>query len=367
MPLQATRWGADPRLEKCLDNTQTMQAFEEHPAVKKVQQALIDLGFPLPQFGDDGKFGTETGGQVTQFKLDNGIEPHDPVVGPKTMARLDQLCLDKPPPPFSDRDEWRSWRDRLLPAFNFTREDMLALSTALGSLTFHPDSSWLPAPYQDAIRFSLTALLDPTGSPAGPGSPPGTWGLSPLDLYHGHVCLPQSLMAFPDAQICVGNGRTVSNAVDQARAKADASATPNDQQWSQNFASFYRAQKDPFGRSITQGAQELFQETLTVAAAHSTTALVVWHSYEHTRWRPAGMTSGDPRRHWVVPVPGGGAGLTHPPTAPFSDTNFALDFAHVLQIDFVVDKAGVVTVLPDSDAAAVFRGLVIDDVAAARF
>jgi Putative peptidoglycan binding domain len=364
MALQATRWGSDPRLEQCLNNTLTMRAPEEHPAVKKIQQALIDLGYPLPQFGDDGKFGTETGDQVAQFKLDNGIEPHDPVVGPKTMARLDQLCLDKPPAPFSDRDEWRSWLDRLLPAFNFTRQDMLALSTALGSLTFHADSSWLPDEYRNAIRFSLTALLDPTGSPDGPGTPPGTWGLSPLDFYHGHVCLPQSL---PDAAICAGNGLTVSNTADRARVKADASATPSNQQWSQNFASFYRAEKDPFGRSITQGARDVLDETLTVAATHSTTAVIVWHTYEFARWRPAGMTSGDPRRHWVVPVPRGGASLTHPPTAPFNDQNFRIDFAHVLQIEFVVDKAGVVTVLPDSNAAAVFRGLVIDDVDAARF
>jgi peptidoglycan hydrolase-like protein with peptidoglycan-binding domain len=59
--------------------------------VLKVQAALLDLGFALPTRGADGVFGDETGQAVTAFKQANGIEPSDPVVGPRTMARLDEL------------------------------------------------------------------------------------------------------------------------------------------------------------------------------------------------------------------------------------------------------------------------------------
>lgn len=71
------------------------------PAVAKVQQALVDLGHPLPRFGADGIFGSETGSAVKGFKTRMRIEPSDPVVGRATMAALDDKILqhdglDKP-------------------------------------------------------------------------------------------------------------------------------------------------------------------------------------------------------------------------------------------------------------------------------
>ena len=65
-----------------------MMAPEEGDAVRKVQQALIDLGSSIPG-GADGVFGTPTGDAVTQFKLDHSLSPPDPVVGPGTITALD--------------------------------------------------------------------------------------------------------------------------------------------------------------------------------------------------------------------------------------------------------------------------------------
>ncbi|MGX9787910.1 FAD-dependent oxidoreductase [Mycobacterium sp. MMS18-G62] len=63
----------------------------EGDAVRKVQRALVDAGYPLPS-GVDGKFGPETGRAVVQFKKAHGITPDDPVVGPKTITALDREC-----------------------------------------------------------------------------------------------------------------------------------------------------------------------------------------------------------------------------------------------------------------------------------
>jgi hypothetical protein len=63
------------------------------PAVAKVQQALIDLGYRLPVFGADGTFGSETGTAVSKFKTSRNIQPTDPVVGRATITALDTELL----------------------------------------------------------------------------------------------------------------------------------------------------------------------------------------------------------------------------------------------------------------------------------
>lgn len=88
MPLQSPRFAGDPVLEACFNGQHRMMAPERGGAVGKVQQALIDLGFPLPD-GADEIFGDDTGEAVVRFKQDHGLFPTDPVVGPGTMAALD--------------------------------------------------------------------------------------------------------------------------------------------------------------------------------------------------------------------------------------------------------------------------------------
>jgi peptidoglycan hydrolase-like protein with peptidoglycan-binding domain len=83
------RFAGDPVLEACLAGEHRMMAPETGPAVAKVQQALIDVGFPLPVHGADGTFSGETGTAVTAYKTDRQLFPNDPVVGRGTMASLD--------------------------------------------------------------------------------------------------------------------------------------------------------------------------------------------------------------------------------------------------------------------------------------
>ena len=55
--------------------------------VKQLQRFLIDAGYPLPQYGVDGDYGTETEKAVKQFQLDNGL-PGSGKYDAKTQALL---------------------------------------------------------------------------------------------------------------------------------------------------------------------------------------------------------------------------------------------------------------------------------------
>jgi Putative peptidoglycan binding domain len=71
-------------------------------AVRKVQQALIDLGYSLPRYGDDGKYGQETYQAVLaykrQFNIRNTSGSLDGIVGPKTVTHLDSRFSPGPLP-----------------------------------------------------------------------------------------------------------------------------------------------------------------------------------------------------------------------------------------------------------------------------
>lgn len=88
--LASPRFAGDPVLEACFDNERFLQQGSNGPAVTTIQQALIDAGFPLPQFGADGDFGRETRLAVQDFQRASGLVP-DGIVGSGTMSALDAL------------------------------------------------------------------------------------------------------------------------------------------------------------------------------------------------------------------------------------------------------------------------------------
>lgn len=109
--LNSNRFKDDSDLTEVLNGTLRLGAPGTSPfpapvlsdgeSVKKVQQALIDIGYPMPRFGADGDFGDETGKVVVIFKQDWHLVPGDPVVGPKTIAALDKelVAFERPAPP----------------------------------------------------------------------------------------------------------------------------------------------------------------------------------------------------------------------------------------------------------------------------
>ncbi len=96
--LQAARFAGDAVLEACFDDERLLQSGNRGAAVETLQQALIDAGFPLPRFGVDGIFGSETNGAVQDFQRAHGLDP-DGLVGPLTMGALDTQFAAGPLPP----------------------------------------------------------------------------------------------------------------------------------------------------------------------------------------------------------------------------------------------------------------------------
>ena len=96
--LQSARFSGDEVLEACFDVERLLKVGDRGQAVEKVQQALVDAGFLLPQFGVDGIFKSETQGAVADFQRAHGLAP-DGIVGPNTMASLDAAFAGTTPPP----------------------------------------------------------------------------------------------------------------------------------------------------------------------------------------------------------------------------------------------------------------------------
>jgi hypothetical protein len=90
--LESPRFKGDRTLEGVFDGfIELRKPLRNSPAVRKVQQALIDAGFPLPRCGADGNFGDETEAAVKAFQRAAGLEDAqiDGIVGENTLSRLD--------------------------------------------------------------------------------------------------------------------------------------------------------------------------------------------------------------------------------------------------------------------------------------
>lgn len=96
--LKSPRFAGDPVLEACYDNKRLLRVGDRGPAVVKIQQALIDAGFPMPKFGADGIFGAETKAAVQNYQRAHGLAV-DGIVGPITMGSLDAQFASTPPAP----------------------------------------------------------------------------------------------------------------------------------------------------------------------------------------------------------------------------------------------------------------------------
>ena len=87
MGLNSARFSGDRILEQCAAGTFRMFAGQESLSVLRVQEALTTLGYSPGKL--DGVFGSGTGDAVTAFKINQGLHPSDPVVGPGTSRALD--------------------------------------------------------------------------------------------------------------------------------------------------------------------------------------------------------------------------------------------------------------------------------------
>lgn len=101
MALKSPRFSGNLRLQKASENMPPIKYLEQGQAVAILQQAFIDLGFPMPgstKLGKpDGIFGQETLKTVRAFQTKHGLSV-DGVIGRQTMTKLDVLLPTAGPP-----------------------------------------------------------------------------------------------------------------------------------------------------------------------------------------------------------------------------------------------------------------------------
>ncbi|MBD3273733.1 MAG: DUF4157 domain-containing protein [Candidatus Marinimicrobia bacterium] len=91
--LQSERFSGVPELERAYDDKTLIFNGRSGDFVAIIQDALQDFGFPLPDHGLDGIFGSETESKVLEFQKAAGATMLDGIVGPETMNLLDQWAL----------------------------------------------------------------------------------------------------------------------------------------------------------------------------------------------------------------------------------------------------------------------------------
>lgn len=94
--LRSPRFAGDEVLEGCYDKERVLQRGDSGSAVMKIQEALIILGFPVPQVGANGIFGIETDLAVRSYQEARGLSV-DGIVGPETIGSLDEEFLTGAP------------------------------------------------------------------------------------------------------------------------------------------------------------------------------------------------------------------------------------------------------------------------------
>ncbi len=95
--LMSPRFANDLVLQSVYRGQRLLRKGDKGPAVQKIQQALMDLGFPLPRFGADSDFGNETASSVMNYQRANGLAV-DGIVGPITIKSLDAKFSSTPQP-----------------------------------------------------------------------------------------------------------------------------------------------------------------------------------------------------------------------------------------------------------------------------
>jgi len=94
--LRSPRFAGDEVLEACYDNERVLQRGDSGSAVRKVQEALIILGIPVPEVGANGIFGGETELAVRSYQEARGLTT-DGIVGPDTIGSLDAEFVTSAP------------------------------------------------------------------------------------------------------------------------------------------------------------------------------------------------------------------------------------------------------------------------------
>ncbi|MGB8466064.1 MAG: DUF4157 domain-containing protein [Terrimicrobiaceae bacterium] len=84
----------DAILEDVINDRSELRQGSKGDAVRRVQEALLSEGYPLPKFGADGIFGPETAKAVRMFQQRWRLDV-DSIVGDQTLGLLDSQLFNK--------------------------------------------------------------------------------------------------------------------------------------------------------------------------------------------------------------------------------------------------------------------------------
>jgi hypothetical protein len=101
MPLNSPRFAWNLRLQSAYNNSPPLHYGDNGEDVRLIQQALIDLGYPMPvstqRYGSpDGIYGNETVAKLQQFQRAQHIAA-DGIAGHDTLGKLDTLLPNAAP------------------------------------------------------------------------------------------------------------------------------------------------------------------------------------------------------------------------------------------------------------------------------
>jgi Putative peptidoglycan binding domain len=157
----SARFEGDRQLEKISAGTETLNQGSDSISVVKMQQALIDMGYKLPKYGVDGKFGKETAAALKLFQHDATI-PETGVFDQATIAAMNAKFDTRQPyidnavfDPADPKKGTRKLDSRERKAVN----DAMKPAQGVGgkSATFQEDVGGKK--YGDEIRDRLTELV----------------------------------------------------------------------------------------------------------------------------------------------------------------------------------------------------------------
>jgi hypothetical protein len=92
----SARFGGDKKLEDIAANKALIGQGTQGLTVIKMQQALVDMGYPLPKYKVDGKFGPETEAALRLFQHDAKI-PQSGLFDQKTIEKFQEKFSSRQP------------------------------------------------------------------------------------------------------------------------------------------------------------------------------------------------------------------------------------------------------------------------------
>jgi peptidoglycan hydrolase-like protein with peptidoglycan-binding domain len=95
-PLVSARFASDPALQACRQGQRYFRLGSSGDPVRKIQQAMLDLDYALPQYGADAHFGAETRLAVVRYQSDSALSA-DGIIGPNSIGTLDADMVVAPP------------------------------------------------------------------------------------------------------------------------------------------------------------------------------------------------------------------------------------------------------------------------------